>query len=390
MNKRSTSRRPEGTANPQLIVPDDLVERLVRLADEGPQPPQGGLESVKTATRPLWRAQARAQLRRRQMVRAGVGLAAAASLLVAITLLTGRPDVAPAPRAPIAALVTMTGEVELLAPEGQAVALSTGPEAQGIEPGSWVRTGADGRAALRLSGGQSLRIDRDTRVRLASARAVELDRGAVYIDTDYLDSGHAGSARASGAVTERRARGSELRADQGLGRALEVRTSLGIARDIGTQFEVRRAGGSLTIKVREGAVSLLRELEELEIRHGAMLEIAEDGSRRTSAIPSYSSEWSWVQDVAPPFEVEGRSVVAFLDWVSRETGLWVSFANAEIERLAATTVLHGTIEGLSPAEAPGIVLAGCGLQATVRAGSLIVTSGESAEQPTSPAETAPP
>ena len=34
---------------------DDMVERLLQLADDGPEIPAGGADSVKQAARPLWR-----------------------------------------------------------------------------------------------------------------------------------------------------------------------------------------------------------------------------------------------------------------------------------------------------------------------------------------------
>jgi hypothetical protein len=76
--------------------------------------------------------------------------------------------------------------------------------------------------------------------------------------------------------------------------------------------------------------------------------------------------------VAPALEIEGRSAVVFLRWVSRETGLVLRFGDEEVERFAAATTLHGTIEGLSPADAAGIVLPGCGLEHRVVDGTLVV------------------
>ena len=81
-------------------------------------------------------------------------------------------------------------------------------------------------------------------------------------------------------------------------------------------------------------------------------------------VSPYGPEWSWVQEIAPPFDIESRSVLAFLDWVSRETGVTIRFADPEVEQLAAATILHGAIEGLTPSEAPAVILPSCRLAAT--------------------------
>ena len=46
---------------------------------------------------------------------------------------------------------------------------------------------------------------------------------------------------------------------------------------------------------------------------------------------------------------QGKSVVGFLDWVARETGLRVSFSSPEVEKFAGETALHGSMGKLDPA-----------------------------------------
>jgi len=65
-------------------------------------------------------------------------------------------------------------------------------------------------------------------------------------------------------------------------------------------------------------------------------------------------------------------VLAFLDWVSVETGFTIRFSDREVEQLAATTILHGNIEGLSPAQAPEVILPRCRLAVTEEPGTLLV------------------
>jgi hypothetical protein len=111
---------------------------------------------------------------------------------------------------------------------------------------------------------------------------------------------------------------------------------------------------------------------------GAAVRVFADGAVETFGIQSHGPDWDWVQQVAPPFEIDGHTVVAFLDWVSRETGLRIDYSSPEVREFAAETVLHGTIADLTPLEAPKVVLPSCGLDveradaASVAAGTLMV------------------
>jgi len=64
--------------------------------------------------------------------------------------------------------------------------------------------------------------------------------------------------------------------------------------------------------------------------------------------------------------------MVFLDWISAETGLWVRFTDSHAERLAASALLHGTLKGLTPAQAPQLVLPSCGLNVTKEPGTLVI------------------
>jgi ferric-dicitrate binding protein FerR (iron transport regulator) len=322
---------------------DELVERLLRLADTGPEIPDDGAARVKNAIRPLWHEQVRARRRTHRLWWAA-GLAAAASVVVAIALV-GRPDRAPGPSvAPVATLELIHGTLQHTPPSGAARSYDTADLDTTVEPGSWLSTDSTSRAALRLAGDVSLRLDRETRVRLETGDTLTLDRGAAYVDSR-----------------------------NGGGSAVEIRTRLGVARDIGTQFEVRCEGDRLTVAVRQGMVELMSGGDDLRIGGGSALTVAADGSRLARATSASGPEWAWTQEVAPFLDIEGRSVMAFLDWVSRETGLWIRFADREVEQAATTTLLHGTIEGLAPSEAAKVVLPGCGLTATRSDGTLLVS-----------------
>jgi ferric-dicitrate binding protein FerR (iron transport regulator) len=215
--------------------------------------------------------------------------------------------------------------------------------------------------ALRLAGGASVRLDAGTRVRLASAVRIELERGAVYVDS---------GAAAGGERSPR----------------VAVSTPAGVFEEIGTQFEVRieadpgadPAAATTRLRVRQGRVSLDRGpgpgagRSPLVAAAGEELEIGGDGRVVRRPAPLHGPEWGWVLATAPMLDIEGITVREFLDWVARETGWRVELADPETAAIAEATELHGSFGRLTPAEAPGPVLASCGLGYRVEGGTLVV------------------
>lgn len=327
---------PHGKPNPdsgnaEAPAEAEAIEQLIRLADTGPEIPADGIDRVKAATRPFWQEQVRSRNRRVTVLALAGSLAAAAVAIVAINLgPLSRQNLSP--ETAVARIAVVTGTVEILGPIGSHHGEIAAEEGASIFAGTWLRTPPDGRLALDLAEGQSVRLDTDTRVYFEGPGTLTLDRGAVYVDSNGV-----------------------------AGDGVEVRTSYGIARDIGTQFEVRIGEESLTVRVREGSVELTRKEDVFEISNGTALTVATDGPPKTASTSAHGPEWDWVQTVAPPFVIEGRSVAEFLGWVSRETGRRVRFADAETEQVANATVLHGSLEGLTPREAPAVVLPSSGL-----------------------------
>lgn len=198
------------------------------------------------------------------------------------------------------------------------------------------------RAAIRMAGGPSIRLDTDTRVRVDSDSALVLERGAVYVDSEGQS-------------------------------AVEVRTTLGVVRDVGTQFEVRKLeDGTLRVRVREGRVVLTHEDASYEAGAGVELRMDADGTltRGTNAI--HGPDWSWVLETAPAPDVDGRPLREVLEWVAREGGWTLRFADGELEDLSASTTLHGTVEDLTPTEVAAMVLKGSDLGYRLDDGTLVV------------------
>ncbi len=314
---------------------DATVARLLRLAGHRPAVPARDAEMVKQAARAEWQRTARAQRRRIFYARGTGGLLAAAALV----LLTLNTDllrrVWPGPGGPVATVEMATGQVRAAAGEGGLADLALGAT---LLPGTTVETGASGagvvpaRVAFRLADGTSIRLDKGTRVRVLSGSVLALDRGALYADSGPV-------APASG-------------------RALEIRTPIGIARDVGTQFLVRLddPAHDLEVQVREGKVILNRDGEAAEtVESGIQLAVLPDGSVERTDLPRFGGPWDWLLAVVPPFQVENASVNDVLEWAARESGWQVSYADSSLERQAAVP-LEGSIAGMTPEEAAIVAL----------------------------------
>jgi len=327
-----------------LDVPEEEAVRRL-LAGAGPRPdiPEDDLAAIREAAREAWLGRYGRQVPAAPG-RWWLGLAAAAALAIALGLAWWTRSPGPAPAAPpaVASIEVLTGSVRMWRPTGEGpVPLSPGALGRPLPAGTELETG-EGRLALRMAGAASVRLDAGTRVRLAAARRIELARGAVYVDS---------GARPGGRVA--------------------VHTDGGLFEDVGTQFEVRSSGNAARLRVREGRVMLHREKESVPANAGEELTVR-DGNvvRRPAAV--YGPEWDWVLQTAPRLDIEGVKVRDFLAWVARETGWRIEFADPQAAALASSTVLHGSIEHLTPAEAPRVVLASCGLAHRVTDGRMVV------------------
>jgi FecR-like protein len=305
---------------------EERVQRLLRVAAPGPDIPAGGEARIHAAVRPLWQKEVRKRSVRRVLVSATLAAAAAAVLFI-IPVFMHSPE-RPAPPMPVA-------RVELVRGPGDPTL-----QTRVLVAGMTVHTPASGRAALRLAQGSSLRMDSDTTIHLISSHVVELDHGAIYIDS-------------GGPATQ----------------PTEVHTRFGVVRDIGTRFEVR-ADNRLMVRVREGSVHVDAHSQQFLVKAGFQSQIESDGSEMlSSAEPDRNG---WTSSVAPPIPIEGRSVAALLDWCSRESGLAVRYDDREAEHIALTTLLHGSMNDLQPLEAAETILPTAGLQASRKDGELVI------------------
>lgn len=337
MSDNGSDRTPTG-ARP--LGDEEAVARLVRLAGRREAVPAATTARVRGAVQAEWER----SVRGRRSGRVGWILAAAATLAVAAWLTGQGLEWGPwAPLAPAGTIENVAGDVRIIPPGGGS-ARSQGPGLT-LMPGTAIETRAEGRLALRLAGGHSVRLDHGSGLLLRSASSLRLDRGALYVD-----SGSAGAAEGP----------------------IELLTPLGTLRDVGTQFEVRLEGDGLLLRVREGAVRLERGAIVETTHAGSGLTLDASGTLRRQPVALYGPEWDWMRGIAPPFDLDGRTLAEFLVWVARETGLQVLYVDGSAATAAPGTSLRGSVTGLTTEEALDAVLPTCGLTHRIEEGTLIV------------------
>ncbi len=320
---------------------DSDIARVLRATGGRANPSDDVTRAVYEAVHAEWRATVERHQRRRTR---RVWLAAAASIAVAaVALFVGR------------SLIRTPGE--LMANVSRAIGVvqfrdETSADWQnvagtkGLRVGETLHTGADGRVALALRDGVSLRLDHDTSIVLVSPDRVDVSSGAVYID-----SGVSGPSAAR----------------------LQVGTPAGIVRHLGTQYEARILPDGTRIRVREGRVDVTPAngpARTLEV--GDQLLVSRAGVENSARIEPSSDEWDWASRAAPEFDINGKPVRDFLAWVGRETGLEVVFTTSQSAAEARRAVLSGSIAGLDPDEALAAVLPTTGLRGTQKNGQLVV------------------
>jgi hypothetical protein len=350
----------EGTMDDRAAESDAAAEEeqlRTMLRRAGPRRPaeDDDLEALRGVALGAWRTRYGAHARvGSRLPRALPWLAAAALLLVAATLVLRGPRREPVPPTPaalaraatvVASVERVDGEVTLGEDGGSGSRrIAAGAE---VTVGATLETAADGRLALRAEG-RSVRLDRGSRVRFEGVSRLFVERGAVYVDSP---------------------RG-------GAAPALVVATVWGEFHEVGTQFEVRAepaADLAARLRVREGSVEFRGRGRDSRAGSGEELALTADGSVRRAAVPVHGAEWEWVVASAPPLAIEGVTARRFLDWVARESGLALEFADARAEAAAGSAVLHGSIAGIALVEAPAAVLPACGLAHEIAGGRLRVS-----------------
>jgi hypothetical protein len=321
--------RPEEQQN-------DLLGMLLRMAGTRPNIPEDVRTRVQSAVHAHWKKDRKARSQRK--FRIFVTSAIAASLVMAVFVWHFMVRNISNP-VPVGIVENLQGQVSKDTESGPLVRGGT------VMSGTTLESGETGRLLVRMLRGVSLRLDVNSRLHLKSESIYVLEKGAAYLDCN----------KSSGSIA--------------------LVTHMGTIRDQGTQFEVRLQKGSMQIQVREGSVLLEQNGTPKTVAAGSRLIVDENGAAYFSTIPSYGSDWNWISQVAPGFPMEGVSLIEFLNWVTRENGWTLQFAEPTMFESASKVILHGSVNGLSPQQMLSAVLPVCGLTYSVEQGVLVVKPG---------------
>ncbi|MGB5131309.1 MAG: FecR domain-containing protein [Steroidobacteraceae bacterium] len=329
---------------------DNDIENVLRAAGPRDRPPDDVERRVREQLRDEWRsivAADRTRRRQRSAVALAAGLALAAlGVWLAGPLVTGN-------GAAVGTVALASGDGR--AKSGWLRSWRVIRDGESVGSGETLMTGPGGRVAVQLPGGVSVRLDQDTRITLASAGKFEIESGALYVD-----------AGRAGAQTPQ----------------FEVVTPTGSLHHVGTQYEVRLLGSAVRVRVREGRVEW-SDGSGVTSRAsaGEQLTFGPGDAVKRGTTPVFGESWDWVAATTPGIEIDGRPLADFLSWAGRELGCDVVFSPADIENEAAGIVVHGSIAGLTPAQALDAVLATTRLQAQLDGGRIIVSVQETGRQP---------
>jgi len=321
--------RPEEQQN-------DLLGMLLRLAGSRPNVPEDVRTRVQSTVHAHWKKDLSA--RSQKQFRIFFSGAIAASILIGVLVWQFIIHDVSNP-VPVGIVENLHGTVSKDAESEPLVRGGT------LMSGTTLESGETGRLLVRMLRGVSLRLDVNSRLFLKSESIYVLEKGAAYLDCN----------KSSGSIA--------------------LVTHMGTIRDQGTQFEVRLQQGTMQIQVREGSVLLEQNGTPKTVAAGSRLIVDAKGAAYFSTIPSYGSDWNWITEIAPGFPMEGLSLIEFLNWVTRENGWILQFAEPSMRESASKIILHGSVHGLSPQQMLSAVLPVCGVTYTVEQGVLVVKPG---------------
>ncbi|MCB1691543.1 MAG: FecR domain-containing protein [Pseudomonadales bacterium] len=306
-------------SDPNRHLDEQDIEALLRRVGPRQAPPSDMAETIRANVRQAWQAEVHARKRRRLAY-----FAAAASLIVAVAVVLMIDKPTPTPPVVAMVLVSSHGDTSIVGDDGTSTEAIDGT---GFGAAT-VTTGQDDLLSIELNRGAVVRMNADTSLHVDAAGVLRVNRGTIYVDTDASPNA-----------------------------ALVVETPFGTARDIGTRFEVKVDPDAWRVQVRDGHVQMQDGDATHDAVAGTRVEITANDLVTRSRVSADDESWRWAEAAAPGFSIEGASLSDFLRWVSRETGEPVRFASPDTEKEVKRTILHGSIEGLTPRESLRAVLA---------------------------------
>jgi ferric-dicitrate binding protein FerR (iron transport regulator) len=230
---------------------------------------------------------------------------------------------------------------------------SVNESAHSLSAGATLRRGdqveSTGAGELRWLRGGTVRLRPGARLTIVSDTDIRLTAGTIFVDL----------AVAHQAV------------------ALRVLTPFATVEHVGTQFVVSVDERALDVGVRQGAVRVIGA-GTTPLSAGDGLRVGGDGVVQQRRLAVDDPVWHWTGEPLFAFDPEGRSVLDLLQWVSQEKGRPLEFVTDALRQQASSTVLHGSIRGLTVDESMDLMLATTSLQAAVMDDRIDVASSAAA------------
>lgn len=329
---------------------EETLANIIRLAGERPEIPLSVESRVYNRVQQEWRsstavpngdkvyAEVQKSWRRRtlgtQMMRWLVPAGVAATAILAFALLS-----VPQPE-PVQSVATVSRVV------GSGLLAQQFSAGSPVHIGDVITTAADEGLSLSLARHESLRIDANSRLRVDASDRFTLLAGRIYADT-----------------------GQFVYRDKGL----LIDTDFGNVSDIGTQFSVAVSGSALDVAVREGRVDVRNSQQTYAARMGERLTVDKAGTALLVELAPHDPTWAWVTDLAPSFDLAGKSLLEFLKWGARETGRILQFESDDTRMFAMRTDVHGSVEGLTPDQALEAILATTSVRYRIEADKIVIS-----------------
>ena len=298
------------------------LEQLLRSGGPRPSPDPARRAAARAAVHAAWRDGVRERTQRKRFAVATTALAVAATVALAVWL---RP--APSDVPEIVGRITVSTAAASVNRDGSRRVVAMGDE---LRAGDVLETPAGVVLTITMAAGEQLRQNGATSVRWISPARVSLQTGQIYVNTD------------------------------GAGSGVVIETPAGAVRDIGTQFDVDVRGARVRVRVRDGVVRLESPSGYRQANAGHELEAHAGSTPVTRPIPTFGAEWDWILR-STAFRLEGATLDQFVGWIESEGGRRVEFRPQALRAETSTTVLHGSVRGLTMSEAMAVVLPAAGL-----------------------------
>lgn len=324
---------------------DTLLEALFRHARARQRAPADVEERIYEALHAEWRQSTQRRSRRFRFA----ALAVAASLVLALLwfALVPRTETPGNQEHLFVSVEKAIGKIFVRDATGRLKRLT---DSEQLLSGQSLITRQGSGIALRWGDGESLRLDENSRVELLAGDQIRLIHGRLYVDSSAAND---------------------------LGAGLIIRTPAGLVSHLGTQYMISVSDSGTDISVRKGKVSIVTGKVSTVTDKGSKISVDRDGHRRMTDIETYGDVWRWTEQLAPPFNMDGRTMEDFLAWVGYETGHSIKYASASAREMARKTRLHGNAE-LAPLRALEVVLQTSDLVYRLHAGTIVISTRTSA------------